>query len=161
MGPVDADKKNEHLNILKTHTPSTAKSLSDMAEWEEIEMGVDSGASETVVGPDMIPNVETVDGEQKKKGIKYEVATGELIPNLGEKSFVAVSENNITRSLTSQVADVNQALLSVRKMMAAGHRVVFDSEGSYIEDKETGEFMDMRDDGSMFLLKLWVRRGGF
>ena len=124
-------------------------------------MGVDSGASATVVGPAMIPNVETVEGDQKRKGVQYEVATGELIPNLGEKKFLAVSENNVARSLTSQVADVSQALLSVREMMASGHRIVFDSEGSYIQDKETGEGMDMRDDGSMFLLKLWVQKGGF
>ena len=51
--------------------------------------------------------------------------------------------------------------IRVRKMMSSGHRVVFDSDGSYIEDKTTGEFMDMRDDGSMFLLKLWVQKGGF
>ena len=124
-------------------------------------MGVDSGASTTVVGPDMISNVETVDGEQKKRGIKYEVATGELIPNLGEKRFIAVSENNVARKLTSQVADVNQALLSVREMMQSGHRITFDSDGSFIEDKASGEWMDMRDDGSMFLLKLWLQKGGF
>ena len=59
------------------------------------------------------------------------------------------------------VADVSQTLLSVRRMMDSGHRVVFDSDGSYIEDKESGEWMGMRDDGRMFLLKLWLRKGGF
>ena len=42
--------------------------------------------------------------------------------------------------------------------MAAGSRVVFDSEGSYIEDKETGEFMPIQLKGGMFMLKLWVRK---
>ena len=147
------------LKILKVHTPSTVKTIT--SEWEEIEMGVDSGASETVLGPDMLNNIDVVDGEQKRQGVKYEVATGELIPNLGEKRFVAVSESGIQRSLTTQVAEVNQALLSVRKMIASGHRVVFDADGSYIEDKESGEFMEMKDNGSMFILKLWARRGAF
>ena len=80
---------------------------------------------------------------------------------MGEKTFVGVSENNVIRKITSQVTDVNQALLSVRKMMRSGHRVVFDSDGSFIEDKESGEWMDMRDDGRMFLLKLWVHKAGF
>ena len=150
-----------HLNILLTHMPSVVKSIAEEEEWIEIEMGVDSGASETVIGPDMISNVELKEGEHKRRGVQYEVATGELIPNLGEKRFVAVSENNVARKLTSQVADVNQALLSVRKMMASGHRIIFDSDGSYIEDKTSGEYMDMRDDGSMFLLKLWVQKEGF
>ena len=63
--------------------------------------------------------------------------------------------------MTAQVTDVNQALLSVRKMMSNNHRVVFDSAGSYIEHKQTGECMSMRDDGKMFLLKLWVKNTGF
>ncbi len=48
-------------------------SLSDL----EIEMGVDSGAAETVVGPDMLTGIDTLAGDQKKQGVEYEVATGE------------------------------------------------------------------------------------
>ena len=80
---------------------------------------------------------------------------------MGEKEFVAVTEDNVVRKITSQVTSVNQALLSVRRMMGNGHKVVFDSEGSYIEDKASGEWMPMRDDGRMFLLKLWVNNEGF
>ncbi len=47
-------------------------------------MGVDSGASETVVGPDMLASVDLKEGEQFRKGVQYEIATGELKPNLGE-----------------------------------------------------------------------------
>ena len=91
----------------------------------------------------------------------YEIANGDLIPNLGEKHFVGYSEEEVERSLTTQVTDVNQALLSARKMMQNNHRIVFDSDGSYIEHEKTGECMSMRDDGKMFLLKLWVRNQGF
>ena len=54
-----------------------------------------------------------------------------------------------------------QALMGVRKLVNAGYKVTFDSGLSYIEDKETGEHMMMRDDCSMYLLKLWVRKEGF
>ena len=47
-------------------------------------MAVDSGATETVVGEDMLQSVETKEGEASKKGVQYEVASGTLIPNLGE-----------------------------------------------------------------------------
>ncbi len=126
-----------------------------------LELGVDSGASETVIGPDMISNVSASQGEQFRKGVQYEIANGELIPNLGEKSFVGVSDNFVVRRLTAHVADVNEGLLSVRKMMKSGYRVVFDTDGSEIIDKESGEVMTMRDDGSMFLLKLWCQKEGF
>ena len=75
--------------------------------------------------------------------------------------MLAVSEEEVSRMLTAQVAGVNQALLSVRCMLSTGHRVVFDSEGSYILDKTSGEMMKTRDDGRMCLLKLWVKKGGF
>ena len=45
--------------------------------------------------------------------------------------------------------------------MQSGHRVVFDSDGSYIEDKETGDVMNLKDNGQMHMLKMWIRRGGF
>ena len=43
------------------------------------------------------------------------------------------------RSITAQVCEVNKPLLSVRKVMAGGSRVVLDEDGSYIESKATGE----------------------
>ena len=36
-------------------------------------------------------------------------------------------------------------------------RVIFDDEGSYIEDKSSGERMYLEDRGGMFMLKVWVR----
>ena len=71
------------------------------------------------------------------------------------------SEEEVERSMTTQVIDLNQALLSVRKMMQNNHRIVCDSDGSYIEHETTGECMNMRDDGRTFLLKLWVKNQSF
>ena len=52
---------------------------------------VDSGATETLVGTEMLDNIETKEGEAAKRGVKYEVADGTMIPNKGEKSFKGVS----------------------------------------------------------------------
>jgi hypothetical protein len=49
----------------------------------------------------------------------------------------------------------------VKKIIAAGNRVVFDEEGSFIEDKSTGERMWMKDEGGMFMLKMWVKSSVF
>ena len=81
------------LGSLGIRMPAGLKSVEEVTpEWEEMEMAVDSGASESVVSEDMLQGVETVEGYAKKKGIQYEVADGTLIPNLGEKKFVAVSD---------------------------------------------------------------------
>ena len=123
-------------------------------EWEELEMAVDSGATETVVGEGMLLDVETRDGEARRKGVQYEVADGTLIPNLGEKKFVAVAEQGEMRKMTAQVCDVNKALLSVSKVVKAGNRVVFEEEGSYVEDRSTGERLYLKEAGGMYMLKL-------
>ena len=65
----------------------TRESISSVEEdlWQEIEMVVDSGATETVVGTDMLTHITTTEGDACRRGVQYEVASGELIDNLGEK----------------------------------------------------------------------------
>ena len=130
----------------------------DEQEWEEIEMAVDSGATETVVGENMLTSIDTKEGSAYKRGVQYEVASGDLIPNLGEKRFVGICENGETRNMTAQVCDVNKALLSVKRMVQAGNRVVFEPSGGYIEDTHTGERIHMKESGGMYMLKMWVQR---
>ena len=37
------------------------------------------------------------------------------------------------------------------------YRVVFDDEGSYIQNKKTGKCIDVRQEGSLYFLDLWVQ----
>ena len=60
--------------------------------------------------------------------------------------------------LIAQVCEVNKGLLSVSKIAKSGHRVVFDADGSYIEDKRTGESMMLTEKNGMYMLKLWTKR---
>ena len=120
-------------------------------------MAVDSGASESVVADDMIANVAAVEGDAMRKGVRYEVADGTLIPNLGEKQFVAVSDGGVMRQMKAQVCDVNKALLSVHRVAQAGGRVVFSAPGSFVEDEETGERMPLEEKGGVYMLKLWAK----
>ena len=136
--------------------------VDDDDEWEKIEFNVDSGATETVLNEAMLLCIETKEGLAKKLGIKYEVANGVRIENLGQKEFQGVSKEGFVRGMTAQVCDVNKALLSVKKVVAAGNRVVFDgTDGSYIESKATGERMWLEERGGMYVLALWVKKGGF
>ena len=83
------------------------------------------------------------------------------IPNLGEKHITGYTDNEgLQRSFTAQICDVNKPLLSVRRVTQAGNRVVFEEHGGYIEDMKTGEKMWIKEKDGMYLLKLWVRKGG-
>ena len=148
------------LRIFKTIEPEGVHALGQN-EWEEVEMAVDSGASETVMGPEVLECVETKESPASRRGVEYEVANGIRIPNLGEKQFKGVTGEGLPRNLRVQVCDVNKPLLSVSKIVQGGNRVVFDGNGSYIEDKASGERMWLQEKGGMFMLKMWVRNEGF
>ena len=152
-------QKKEQMRMLQTIEPSGLCAIKE-GEWECIDLAVDSGATETVIGDDMVMSVSTTEGPASKRGVMYEIANGDQIPNLGEKKFVGQTVEGLAKKITAQVADVNKALLSVRKIVAAGNRVVFDEE-SYIEDRVTGERMWMHDDQGMYMLKMWIKNGPF
>ena len=153
--------RKEALHTLVEITPVGVNAVEEAQEWEEVEMAVDSGATETVVGEDMIRGVETKAGEATRRGVQYEVASGELIPNLGEQNFLAYGEHGQVRAIKAQVCEVNKALLSVSRMVQAGNKVVFSSSGSYVEDEGTGERIPLREQGGMYMLKLWVKNQTF
>ena len=150
--------QSEEIKLLKTVEPDGIMAFTGV--WEEIELAVDSGATETVLSEDMLESIETKPGSASKRGVEYEVANGEKIPNLGEKRFIGYSSEGLARRMTAQICDVNKGLLRVRKVVSAGNRVVFDDGGSYIEDKSTGERMWIEEKNGMYSLKLWVKRDG-
>ena len=125
--------------------------------WEEVTLYFDSVATETAIGQDMITSIELKEGIAWKQGVKYEVANGVRIPNLGERSFTGITPEGGSKDVTAQVCAVNKALLSVSKAVKAGNRVVFDDDGSYIENKITGERTWMQEEGGMYALKMWVK----
>ena len=88
------------------------------------------------------------------------MADGTLIPNEGEKSFVAMDEHGTTRGLKMQITDVNKSLLSVRRICQAGNRVILEDDHGWIEDKSTGECMPLQMKEGMYMIKMWVKRGG-
>ena len=142
----------------KTDETDHVKAVNADDGWEEIEFALDSRDTQTVVGEDVLSSVEIKEGAASKRGVEYEITTGQLIPNLGEKKFHAFSQEGVTRSITAQVCAVNQAMVSVKKVMRAGNRVVFDEAETYIEDKVTRERIWATDDGGMFMVKMWVNR---
>ena len=54
---------------------------------------------------------------------------------------------------------MNKPLLSVSKVVAAGNRVVFDENGSYIENIASGEKVWLKSQGGMYMLKMYVKKG--
>ena len=144
------------MDSLGTVYPEGANSMS-VGGWEGITMYVDSGATETVMPDGMLMSVNTREGVTSRQGIMYEVANGVRIANLGEKEFIGITEDGQEKQLVAQVCEVNKALLSVSTAVKAGNRVVFDEDGSYIENRETGQIIWLVEEGGMYALKMWVK----
>ena len=51
---------------------------------------------------------------------------------------------------------MNKTLMSVSEIAAQGNRVVFEDEGSYVEEKASGDRTWMQQVGGMYMLKMWV-----
>ena len=129
------------------------RTVQEADEWEEIEMIVDSGASGTVVGTNM---VRAVEASNVKENVTFKLADGSRTPHMGEKAFKAYTDQGYIRNMVAAVTDVDDALLSVSKVVKAGNRVVFDEGESYIEHKQTGEVTPLLEKAGLYKLKMWV-----
>lgn len=153
-----AEKQNKISVLVSKEPTGTVCTIGD-EQFVEIDVTVDSGASETVMPESGLDgNVDITESAACKRGVTYEVANGTSIPNLGERKFLGITAEGGQRGVTAQVCAVKQTLMSVSKMTAQGNRAMFDDEGSYVEDKTSGEITWMRQVGGMYMLKMWVSR---
>ena len=76
--------------------------LGGEGDWEYVEAIVDSGATVTVIPPHVGKEYEVVPGEASKAGVKYEVANGDEIPNLGEKFLPVVTAEGSWRGMLAR-----------------------------------------------------------
>eukprot|EP00973_Karenia_brevis_P021533 2959621-Karenia_brevis.AAC.1 len=94
-------------------------------------------------------------------GTTYVGADGSKIPNKGERTVNAITEDGVDTSMKFQVCPVTKPLGSVSKMVKTGHKVVFDDpdsgEGSYIQNKVTGRKTYLRHENGIFMLDVWVK----
>ena len=118
-------------------------------------MMVDSGASVTVINEDM---VRAVNASDARPNVKYEVADGSLIENMGQTTFMVVTDTGVTNQMTAQVTEVKKALLSVAKIVQAGNRVVFDSNNNYIENTTSGKRIPIEQKNGSYVMKVWIPR---
>ena len=118
-------------------------------------MVVDSGACDSVIPSSIMPQVP-VNTNTSQYGTVYKVANGNNIENEGEKKFVAFTDSGQQKVFNMQVAAVDKPLLSVSGVVKRGNRVVFDPQGSYIENLHTWEVTPVYEVNGMYSLPTWI-----
>lgn len=92
--------------------------------------------------------------------MKYEVAGGTLIENVGGEVCWSHRGWVEERRVVAQVCGVNKSLLSVRKVVGEGGTVVFKKGYGWIED-DAGEILWLIEKDGMYIVKVWVKKKGF
>ena len=135
---------------------SFAESAKRYEDWKQISIAVDSGACESVIDPSDVPSISLRETKGSKSGEDFQSATGEPIANLGELKIGLITRESTIRGMTFTGAPVNIPLASVKRLCVAGHRVVFDEECSYIQNKATGEVNLLREEDGNYMFDVWV-----
>ena len=102
---------------MKTKWPGGLNNILEEPDWGELEWCVDSGTTETVIGDTVLRSIRMTESPGPKAGVTHTVANMGTIPDLGQQTFRGETEEGIERELTAQVAEVDQALMSVTKMV--------------------------------------------
>ena len=132
--------------------------------YETVTVTVDSGAYNTVGPPSVGTHFKITDTEASKTGRNYRAANGTVIRNYGQRIVRGTNEVGLPLSLPIQVADVNKVLGSVREMVRAGNKVVFDQDSSgkccsYLEHKSTGKRTAIHENNGNFEFIIKVPKG--
>ena len=161
---MNDDQAHNGVNIFD-YAPSTKASLCPMIapedKWYEVEITADTGA-DTDVPKLMCPGIPITPSVQSLRGMKYEVATGESIPNLGEKRCEMWTEGaSAPKTISMQVADVHKALLSLSRCADMGFESQFGAACGCLIDTMTGEITPLQRRGNLYILRAWIRAAPF
>ena len=147
--------------------PSGVRALSAVADsskpseegWVEIEITIDSGACDTVMPAAMCGHISIVQTEDSRRGVEYEVANGETIPNLGERHcFLMTEDSHIMKEIVFQCADIHKPLLSVSRCADLGYQCILEKLGGKLKDTVTGEEIPIHRRGNLYVMRAWVRQ---
>ena len=128
------------------------------AHAKRVELTIDSGAAEHVVGPMDLPHLPV---GPSRKHIQYTMANGHKTSNRGEQHVRAVTKDGHEIAFKAQVTDVHRPLMSVSRICDRGNRVVFENHGGYIESLTTGEKIQVHRDRNVYRLEVSVPDSGF
>ena len=116
---------------------------------EMLRTKIDSGACDPIIHPELAQDYPTIETEASKHGVGFILASGDPMPNLGERVLLVKSLGGSTiKSMRNNVVQCTGPLTSVAKLIGANNFVGFSSLGSFILDLTTGEvdWLERKDD---------------
>ena len=131
-------------------------------EWIEVELTADSGACDTVIPRKTAEGIPILPSLASLRGLEYEVANGQSIPNLGERRCLVWTENATeVKRMNMQVADVHKGLLSLSRCADLGFEGRFGRIAGALICERTGEVIPLTRKGNLYVLRVWIKAAPF
>ncbi len=118
---------------------------------EFLKVIVDSGAAVSALPSDACKQYPLT--WHNDKGREYYAANGTRVLDEGRRQPELWTSDGKKRSIAFSVAKVRKPLFSVSKSNDLGNRIAFDANGSYIENKASGEKIDIDREHGVFTMK--------
>ena len=93
-----------------------------------------------------------------RAGLSYRSANGDPIRNLGQTTVQFENGNHRKCVMPFQLAEVERPLISVARLVDAGHRVYFGPTGGFIAHIATGRRLPLTRDGNAYTLEMLLPR---
>ena len=132
--------------------------IPDYAPFETV---LDSGATESVVSKQDAPDYPIQESPGSKRGQCYKSASGQSMPNQGQKLLRVATDEGQEFGMTYQVTDVAKGLTSVGGICDAGdgqNFVVFTSAGGYIASPQNWTTTKFTRKNGAYILRTWLRK---
>lgn len=97
---------------------------------------IDSGACESVVNQRVAVDYPTFETEASKRGLGFVSASGDVMPNAGEKAIVVNTTSGKYKIMKNEVCDHTGPLTSVARTVDADSIVIFPKKESLLIDKD-------------------------
>ena len=126
--------------------------------WRMIRTVMDSGATDSVAPPTLAPHVKIAESPGSMRGQCYVSASAGRMPNMGQKVLNVQTNEGKNTTVVYQVAEVSRPLTSVGATCDRGNWVVYNSQGGFILNCQTGERTSFdRTESGIYELDLWMR----
>ena len=123
--------------------------------WRRVSIANDSGACDSVISPEHFPDHEVHESVESRRGENFQSVTGEPVSNLGDLRPPLYMREGTARDMVMKAFLGTKLLGSVKKICQAGHTLVFDDEGSFM-NKNIGEVKWLGEEDGNYMLDAWV-----
>ena len=116
------------IGLLK-YSQDQVASFNDEGDWTEFETVMDSGAADCVGEEEMFPEAQVEESRGSREGRYFTTASGEEVPNRGQKVVPVVTEEGAPGMMTYQMAKVHKPLTAVGKVCDQDNICIFLEKG--------------------------------